>query len=42
MLGGIIYFSGKEDKNIKEDGVKEQQGVEVVEAWDTEKNNLLK
>ena len=40
MLGGIIYFPRKEDKD-KEVGEQEKK-VDVADAWDTEKTDLLK
>ena len=40
MLGGILYFPRKEDKD-KEVG-KQEKKVDVADAWDTEKTDLLK
>ena len=45
MLGGIMFFAEKKDKAMEARQDKEnekQQGVDIVDAWDTEKNDLLK
>ena len=38
LLGGIMFFTGKEERR---DEKNEKQKVDIIDAWDTSKNDLL-